>query len=200
MEIDIQERHKPTAEELPNYQRFKITPDFVSPMSVPGMPEGFYSATGIEHTEAGELNYEPANHNTMMAKRSKKLQGVLKLPWIVRTYGVEHPEVAVMGWGSEEGVIREAVEQATNLGLKVGALHPKILWPFPAEIINEYLANGVRRIVVPELNYSGQFAALLKQHLKRTNIEVISMAKGGGIPWKPGEVLTQIKEASKVHA
>ncbi len=199
-DVEIQERRKPTSEELANYQRFKMTPDYISPMSVPGMPDGFYAATGIEHTEAGELNYEPENHNRMLAKRSKKLEGVLKLPWVARTYGAEHPEVAVIGWGSEEGVIREAVEMAAALGLKVGAIHPKILWPFPAEILNCYLANGTRKVIVPELNFSGQFAALLKQHLKRQDLEVVSLAKGGGIPWRPSEILAQVKEAAKIHA
>ena len=199
-DIEILERRKPNTDQLADYQRFRITPDFISPMSVPGMPDGFYSATGIEHTENGELNYEPANHNKMTAKRAKKLEGVLKLPWIVRTYGAPNPEIALIGWGSEEGVVRESVEQATAAGLKVGALHPKILWPFPSEILNSYLSNGTRRVIVPELNYSGQFAALLKQHLKRTDIEVISMAKGGGIPWKPSEILAQVKEVAKVHA
>ncbi len=199
-EIDILERRKPSTEELANYQRFKVTSDQISPMTVPGMPDGFYSATGIEHTEAGELNYEPENHHRMLTKRRKKLEEVLKLPWIARTYGMEHPEVAVIGWGSEEGVIREAIEKATEAGIKVGALHPKILWPFPAEIINRYLSNGIRRVIVPELNHSGQFASLLRQHLKNRQIEVISMAKGGGIPWKPNELLAQIKEAAKIHA
>ena len=200
--IEVLERRKPTVDELLNYQRFRITADNVSPMSVPGMPDGFYSATGIEHTEAGELNYEPANHNKMMAKRFKKLEGVLKLPWVIRTYGAENPETAVIGWGSEEGVIREAVDLANKEGLKVGALHPKIVWPFPAEIINQYLARGVKRVIVPELNFSGQFAALLKQHLNNGNrgVDVVSLAKGGGIPWTPSEIVTKIKEASKVHA
>ncbi len=199
--IEVEERKKPTAEEMAAYQRFKITPDNISPMAVPGMPDAFYSATGIEHTEAGELNYEPANHNKMMKKRYQKLQGVLKLPWIFKTYGLEKPEVAVIGWGSGEGVIREAVDDANKQGLKVGALHPKILWPFPSEIINKYLAQGVKRVVVPELNFSGQFASLLKQHLTNgnRNIDVVSMAKGGGIPWTPSEIVHQIKEAAKVH-
>ena len=199
-DIEIVERRKPTTEELADYKRFKITPDFISPMAVPGMPEGFYAATGIEHTESGELNYEPENHNKMVAKRVKKLQGVLQYPWVVKTYGAEHPEIAVIGWGSEEGVIRETVELAAQAGFRVGALHPKILWPFPAQIINQYLESGTRQVIVPELNYSGQFASLLKQHLKHRNIEVISMAKSGGIPWKPSEILAQIEEASKIHA
>jgi 2-oxoglutarate ferredoxin oxidoreductase subunit alpha len=200
--IEVVERKKPTVEEMADYQRFKITPDNISPMAVPGMPDSFYSATGIEHTEAGELNYEPANHNKMMSKRYQKLQGVLKLPWIVKTYGLEKPEVAVIGWGSGEGVIREAVEIANKQGLKVGALHPKILWPFPSEIINSYLAQGVKRVIVPELNFSGQFASLLKQHLTNSNrnIDVVSLAKGGGIPWTPSEIVNKIQEAAKVHA
>jgi 2-oxoglutarate ferredoxin oxidoreductase subunit alpha len=199
-DVEIQERRKPNTEELANYQRFRMTPDYISPMSVPGMPDGFYAATGIEHTEAGELNYEPENHNRMLAKRAKKLEGVLKFPWITRTYGMEHPEVAVIGWGSEEGVIREAVEMAAASGLKVGAIHPKILWPFPAEAINRYLENGTRRVIVPELNFSGQFAALLKQHIRRQDIEVVSMCKGGGIPWRPSEILAEARQAVKIHA
>lgn len=199
-DVEIQERRKPTTEELANYGRFRMTPDYISPMSVPGMPDGFYAATGIEHTETGELNYEPENHNRMLAKRAKKLEGVLKFPWVTRTYGLEHPEVAIIGWGSEEGVIREAVEMAAASGLAVGALHPKILWPFPAEAINRYLEKGTRRVIVPELNFSGQFAALLKQHIRRQDIEVISMAKGGGIPWRPSEILAEAKEAAKLHA
>ncbi len=125
----------------------------------------------------------------------------MKLPWIVKTYGLEKPEVAVIGWGSGEGVIREAVENANKEGFKVGALHPKILWPFPSEIINKYLAQGVKRVIVPELNFSGQFATLLKAHLTdgNRNIDVISMAKGGGIPWTPSEIVNKIKEAAKVH-
>jgi 2-oxoglutarate ferredoxin oxidoreductase subunit alpha len=199
-DIDILERRKPTSDELANYKRFRVTSDNISPMTVPGMPDGFYAATGIEHTEAGELNYEPENHNRMIEKRVKKLEGVLKLPWVVKNYGMDHPEVALIGWGSEEGVIRETVDQAVAAGYKVGAIHPKILWPFPAQAINDYLNNGVRRVIVPELNYSGQFAALLKQHLKNREIEVISLAKAGGIPWRPSEILEKIKEASSIHA
>ena len=200
--IEVLERRKPTADELVNYQRFKITSDHISPMSVPGMPDGFYSATGIEHTEAGELNYEPANHNKMMAKRAKKLEAVLSYPWVTRVYGAEKPEIAVIGWGSEEGVIREAVDLATKAGIKVGAIHPKILWPFPAKILNDYLARGVKKVIVPELNFSGQFAALLKQHLSNgnRNVEVIPMAKGGGLPWAPGDIVEKVKEHANVHA
>jgi len=198
--LEIIERRKPSAEELVNYQRFRITPDWISPISVPGMPDGFYAATGIEHTEAGHLNYDPENHNRMLAKRAKKLEGILKWPGLVRTYGAENPEVAVIGWGSEEGVIREAVERAVAQGIKVGALHPKILSPFPTQIIHDYLARGVKRVIVPELNWSGQFANLLKQHIYPRQVEIISMAKGGGIPWSPNEVLAQIKEAAVTYA
>lgn len=196
--LEILTRRLPTAADLADYQRYRITPDNISPMAIPGMPDGFYSATGIEHTEAGGLNYEPANHGKMIEKRWKKIEGVLKQPWITKNYGTPNPEVAIIGWGSEEGVIREAVENGNKEGMKLGAMHPKILWPFPTDAINTYL-KGVKRVVVPELNYSGQFAKILKQNLKDRNIDVISMAKPGGIPWSPAEVLAQAKEASKSY-
>ena len=196
--VTVESRRTPTTAELQQpYWRFKITEDFVSPMGVPGMADAFYACTGLEHTESGALNYEQDNHTRMVEKRYKKLLAATEQPGIYRTYGTEGPApIGVMGWGSSEGVIREAVAQAMAAGMKVTAFHPKLLFPLPRHAIEEWLkAHGVKTLIVPELNYSGQLANLLRQHFNH-GLKYIQMNKCGGIPFNPQEVLSQIEQVA----
>lgn len=191
-QIQVEERAKPTPEELQPYHRFKITETYVSPMAIPGEMRACYTASGLEHEPSGALNYEPDNHQTMVAKRFKKLDPIKHLTGLTRRYGVERPEIAVIGWGSSEGVIREAVALAERRGLPVGALHPKVICPLPEDDIREFL-KPVKRVIVPEVNYSGQFAKWLRGFFA---VEVVSLAKAGGAPFSPKEVLTKIEEVA----
>ena len=50
---------------------------------------------------------------------------------------------------------------AMEKGIKVAAIHPKILCPLPNERIAEFIGK-VKEVIVPELNYTGQFANLLQ--------------------------------------
>lgn len=112
--VPIVERRQPTVEELKNYRRYRFTPDHISPMSVPGMEGGGYVAEGLEHDEVGypaASNHE--NHLRLTQKRYGKFAQVEKISnELVRIYGEPHPEVGIIGWGSTEGVIREAVQMA----------------------------------------------------------------------------------------
>lgn len=196
--VAIESRRVPTQAELQQpYWRFKMTDDYVSPMGVPGMADAFYSATGLEHTEQGTLNYEQDNHTKMVDKRYKKLLAATKEPGIFKTYGTEGPAaVGVMGWGSSEGVIREAVAMANAAGLKVTAFHPKLLHPLPKDAIQDWLtSHGIQKLIVPELNYNGQFASILKQHFNH-GLEFIQVNKCGGVPFNPQEILQQIQKVA----
>jgi len=196
--VTIESRRTPTPAELQQpYWRFKVTEDYVSPMGVPGMPDAFYACTGLEHTEAGALNYDQDNHNRMVDKRYRKLLAATRQPGICKTYGTDGPAaIGVMGWGSSEGVIREAVGKANAAGIPVTALHPKLLNPLPTQAIQDWLAgHGVRKLIVPELNYSGQLANLLKQHFNH-GLQYVQMNTCGGVPFAPQAILQQIEEVA----
>jgi len=196
--VTIESRRVPTTAELAQpYWRFKITEEYVSPMGVPGMADAFYACTGLEHTEQGALNYEQENHTKMVDKRYRKLLGATEQPGIYRTYGTEGPApIGVMGWGSSEGVIREAVAQANAAGIKVTAFHPKLIHPLPERAIHEWVTqHGVKKLIIPELNYNGQFATLLKRHLNH-GLEHIQLNRCGGVPFRPQEILQQIEKVA----
>jgi len=187
--VIIEERKKPTAAELEHYKRFRITETGVSPMSVPGEKGGVFTATGIEHGEDCELSYESDNHTRMMDKRFRKLNLVLKGADLYRRYGVQDQEIGIIGWGSSEGVIREAVEKANDKGLKVAAFHPRILYPMLPEI--DVFIRSCKQVIVPELNYTGQFAREIRANF---GVDVISFTKVAGLPFTPDEIVHKIEE------
>ena len=198
--MPIIERRKPTAEELKaGYLRYKFTSENVSPMSIPGMEGGGYVAEGLEHDERG---YPAASNHTMHLRSTQKRYAKIKqvedvANELVRVYGEPHPEIGIIGWGSTEGVIREAVQMAQDKGYSVGALHPKVLYPQPLARLNEFI-KGTNAVIVPEVNFTGQFATLLR---KRFIYDFIQLNKCIGLPFTPKEIFDKIEEvAAHVHS
>ena len=197
--VPIIERRKPTAEELVDYQRYRFTPDHISPMSVPGTEGGGYIAEGLEHDETG---YPAASNHAMHLRTTQKRYGKFHevediANETVRFYGEPHPQIGIIGWGSSEGVIREAVQMAQDTGYSVGALHPKILYPQPLAKLKEFI-EGTKAVIIPELNLTGQFATLLR---KRFAYDFTQLNKCIGLPFTPKDIFDKIEEvAAHVHA
>ena len=205
--IEIIDRIIPDKEQLQSYKRYQITESGISPMAIPGMENGAthprplqgrgaYVAEGIEHDEISAPAYTPQIHSEMTSKRFKKLATLTSSEYIdefVRRHGHEYPEIGIIGWGSSEGVIREAVSKAEIKGYKVAALHPKLLNPLPVKHIMEFV-KPLKRIIVPEANYTGQFAALLRD---KCGIKPIQLNKDVGLPFMPSEILEKIEEVGE---
>ena len=189
------ERVQPTGEDLQDYKRYRFSASGISPMAIPGLDGGGYVATGLEHNEYGDpAASDPENHFRMTQKRYQKFTAVEPLANdAVRAYGVEHPEIGIIGWGSTEGVIREAIEMATAKGYSVGALHPKILYPLPLGQLTPFIKQ-CKRVIIPEVNFTGQFATLLR---KRFATDFIQLNKCTGLPFSPLEIFHQIEAVAK---
>ena len=197
--VTIIERRKPSLDEMKDYKRYRFTPDHVSPMSIPGMEGGGYVAEGLEHDEVGyPAASDHENHLRLTKKRYGKFIAVEAIAnELVRQYGEAHPEIGIIGWGSTEGVIREAVQLAVEKGYSVGALHPKILYPLPLAKLSQFI-QGTKAVIIPEVNYTGQFATSLR---KRFAYDFIQLNKCIGLPFTPTEILEKIEEvAVNVHA
>jgi len=102
--------------------------------------------------------------------------------------------VGIIGWGSTEGVIREAIQLAQQEGVKAAALYPKMLMPLPVKCMEEF-ASKVKRVLVPEKNFTGQFAAYLRS---QTSIEPLSYAKDTGLPFDPEEIKEEIIRVARM--
>jgi 2-oxoglutarate ferredoxin oxidoreductase subunit alpha len=126
----------------------------------------------------------------MIQKRYRKLETAMKeLPQPTR-YGDDDATVGLIGWGSTEGAIQEAVDRARAKGYKVAALHLRVISPLPDETLQRFLSS-VKTLMVPECNYSGQLANLLGA---KYGVQPIRVNKYGGIPFTAGDILHAIEE------
>ncbi len=193
--VPVVERRIPTPEQLQRFKRYTFTPDHVSPMSIPGIEGGGYVAEGLEHDEVGyPAASDHENHLRLTKKRYGKFGQVEPIAdELCRQYGDAHPEIGIIGWGSTEGVIREAVEMAQAKGYSVGALHPKILYPQPLTKLAEFI-KGTKAVIIPEVNYTGQFATALR---KRFAYDFIQLNKCIGLPFTPKEIFDKIEEVAR---
>ena len=179
-----------TSAGVEDYKRYELTEDSVSPMGIPGEEGGQYVSTGIEHDEFGHPAYTPENHVAMQNKRWAKLAPLANGLVRHETHGDETPDIALIGFGSTYGPVREAVDRAREEGLSVGLFYPRVLGPFPADQVKAFTANA-SRVLIPEVNFSGQLARLVRGEC---GIQVESHAKCDGLPFTAEDVLDIIME------
>ncbi len=188
--------HAPTAEAAEamahSFARYAYTASGISPITTPGPGALAYVATGLEHDEHGHPDYEPEDHTAMMEKRFRKLDTAASEIPAPQRYGDEDADIGIIGWGSTEGAIQEAIDRAREKGYKVASLHPRILSPLPDRTIRDFI-RSVKKVIVPECNYSGQLANLLGA---KYGLQAIRVNKFGGIPFTAGEILRAIEEVS----
>jgi 2-oxoglutarate ferredoxin oxidoreductase subunit alpha len=175
--------------------------DGVSRRVVPGtrILSGRYPiAGGLEHDEQGHPTGSPKLHVQMTAKRRRKLQALAaKLP-TPKVYGPPEGNVLLVGWGSSQGPIREAVDRARAAGDSVSSLHIRYLNPLPPGLDNIF--SGFNSVLVVELNDEGlygygQLAALLRARFCDPKIRGIN--KTDGLTWKIKEILDRAKSATQ---
>ena len=181
-----------------DYKPYDLSaPDGVVPRVVPGtrIASGKYPvATGLEHDEAGHPSAAPKVHQAMVAKRRKKLialQATLPVP---KVYGPPEGSVLLVGWGSTQGPIREAVDRARAAGDSLSSLHIKHLSPLPNGLENIF--SGFHHVFVVEMNDEGfhgygQLAGMLRARYCDPKIRGIN--KTDGLTWKVKEILAAVK-------
>ncbi|MBI4549258.1 MAG: 2-oxoacid:acceptor oxidoreductase subunit alpha [Ignavibacteriae bacterium] len=148
------------------YKRFELTEDGISPRARLGTAGAIYWNTGDEHDELGHITEDPENRNRMMEKRMKKLETaaqVIPLEEKVNFFGPKEADATIVSWGTPKGAILDAMELFEKDGLKVNFLQVRLIHPFPVEYVSGVLNRAKRKINV-EMNFSGQFASLVRQH------------------------------------
>ncbi len=172
------------------YERYRITESGVSPMSLPGTPDGQYVATGLEHSPRGRPRYDAPNHTAMCDKRFRKLQGAESDAPEAFRHGDPEAEVGILTWGSTAGTVAQALDDLAERGLKLDMLAPRMLWPLPDRQVGEFLRSK-RRVAVVECNRSGQLATLVasryQRQLQRINVY-------GGSPFQTAELVRLFEE------
>jgi 2-oxoglutarate ferredoxin oxidoreductase subunit alpha len=184
---------------VPDHKPYDLSaPDGVAPRAVPGtrILSGQYPIiTGLEHDEMGHPTAAPKLHLQMTAKRRKKLQALAATLPVPKMYGPGEGNVLLVGWGSTQGPVREAVDRARAAGDSISSIHIRYLNPLPPGLENTF--SGFHHVFVVEMNdegiygYGGQLAALLRARFCDRRIRGIN--KTDGLTWKVKEILAAVK-------
>lgn len=159
------------------YKRYQLTESGVSPMAIPGQDGGQYVATGLEHNESGRPRSDAANHRQMTEKRFGKFELARKAAPPAHYYGDQDSDVGILCWGSVWGTVVEAIDAAAAKGMKVAAMAPRMVWPLPDDQILPFIESK-RVVLVPEMNYTGQFAQLMRARYLRELVSVVDYSGG----------------------
>jgi len=165
--------------------------------AVPGtriMSGKYPIVTGLEHDEYGHPSGSPKVHTQMVAKRRKKLQALgASLP-TPAVYGPPEGNVLLVGWGSTQGPLKEAVDRARAAGDSVSSVHIKHISPLPPGLENIF--SGFNHVFVVEMNDEGlygygQLGGLLRARFCDPKIRGLN--KTDGLTWKVREIMERAK-------
>ena len=160
------------------------------PWTVPGTPGFIFRTGGLEkQNETGALSYDAANHELMTSIRAAKIAKIAEDIPPLAVDGAERGDLLVLGWGSTEGSIKEAVRRLRLRGIEVSRAHLSYVCPFPANF--EQVLKSFDRVLLPELNL-GQLAQVIRGQF---GIEVISYARVTGQPLKVADLEAEIEKA-----
>ncbi len=186
------ERVRPGPDELAPYQRFRLTPNGISPISHPGMEGGNYVGAGIEHNEHGDPTASGRIHQRMNEKRIRKLDRLRARDDLFRVEGDPSAPLALVSWGSSAGVCREALARATAEGLRVKLLVPYLLYPVNEDIYRRFFATVEAGLVV-EQSYLGQLYCVLRMALD-VPPGLKSFSRSGANPFHPAEIVRELRD------
>ena len=161
------------------YEGFEL-----SPMPIPGKP-GAYVANGSEHDEMGDTTHLPERHVQMTERRFSKLK-LLEDGF----YESDNNEakIAVMSWGGSKGPSQEAYSQLREQNMQLSWYYTMFLNPLPPELLNELKSKDL--VIVPELNYQGQFSSILRSH----GVKAQSITQYTGLPFKVRHLVEKISD------
>jgi len=172
-------------------------PDGITHHAVPGTRIGtgtYPVVTGLEHDELGHPTSSPKLHMQMAAKRRKKLQALAASLPTPQIYGPPEGNVLLVGWGSTQGPIREAVDRARAAGDSVSSIQIKHISPLPPGL--EDIFAGFNHVFVVEMNDEGlygygQLAGVLRARYCDPKIRGIN--KTDGLTFKVREILERAR-------
>ncbi len=182
-----------TADAMPAaYRRYETTESGISPMVLPGIPGGQYTADGLEHNARGTPSSQAQDHIAQLDKRLRKVEGYDYGEFWAEIEG--EGELAVLTWGSSAQPVREAIAMAREQGIAIKLVALRLISPAQPAGLADALA-GVKRLMVVEQSHTGQFWRYLRAHYD-FDAKTVPVRRPGPLPIRPGEILEIIvKEA-----
>ena len=174
-----------------DFERYAITADGISPMPLPGMPGGQYTADGLEHSAKAKPSGLADDHVAQLDKRARKIAEF--------DYGQHWAEIqgdgelAVLTWGSTTSTVREAIGRLpAELSANLKLISLRLLLPAQPRKMADAL-GGVERLMVIEQNHSGQLYRFLRAWYDLP-ADVESLHRPGPSVFRPGEIAAALRD------
>src|SRR2546422_11690873 len=135
------------------YNRYQLTDTGISPRALPGTAGYTHVVATDEHDEDGVLISDeftnPHKRQAMHEKRMRKMEAILPLLDPPRLFGPQDAQVTLVGWGSTEGVIREAMQKLSNEeGIAANNLQIKWMVPLHVDAIMAIVSKARKVVIV----------------------------------------------------
>ena len=163
--------------------------DELSPMPIPGNP-GAYVANGSEHNHMGDTTHLGEHHVHMTERRFRKVK-------LLESDDYESDQtdnsIAILPWGGSKGPAQEAYNDLKKAGLPVSWYYTMFLNPLPPKMLEELKKKDL--VIVPELNYQGQFSNILRS----MGVKAESITQYTGLPFKARTLVAKITEMTNAN-
>jgi 2-oxoglutarate ferredoxin oxidoreductase subunit alpha len=181
------------AETQDAYARYEITESGISPMAIPGVAGGQYTADGLTHNERGTPSSQAKDHIAQLDKRQRKIESFDYGDLWAEIEG--DGEIAVITWGSPTAPIREALQAARRAGVAIRLVALRLISPAQPQKLARAL-DGVKRVLIVEQSHSGQFWRYLRAHYDLPGV-VVPIHRSGPLPFRPGEILEHLVKGAE---
>lgn len=173
------------------YQRYALTADGISPMSIPGQPGGQYTADGLTHTPRGTPSSAERDQRAQMQKRGDKIDSFdFGDHWGVRE-GDAASGTVILTWGSLTGAGREALDILADHGTSARLVSLRQISPLPVQAMQAAL-SGAKRVLVVEQTQAQQFYRHIKSQMDLPG-DVRHLNRAGPNNIAPGEIADRIQ-------
>ena len=162
------------------------------PWGLPGTPGLEHRIGGLEKEDlTGAVSYDSDNHHRMTILRADRIKRIVADIPDLAVDKDESADLLVLGWGSTEGSIWEAVRTVRKEGLKVSRAHLHYLNPFPANL--GQVLKSYKKILIPEIN-CGQLLSVIRSEFL---VDASGLNIVRGQPLRVGDVAQAIRESLK---
>lgn len=163
-------------------------PEGVPEMTSFGGPH-FLRFTTSSHDERAFLSKSPTEVGRLNRRLAAKVEDHMDEIGMVEADLEPGAETLILSYGITARAVKEAVRRRRAAGQLVSSLTVQSLWPVPEGAIKAAL-EGVRRVVVPELNL-GQYRLEIER-LVRDDVEVLGVNRVDGELIDPDQILEEV--------
>lgn len=196
-------------EEAPHHEsgrfnRYRYMSDLdssVSPRTIPGQKGGAHLTSGNEHNPQGHICEDPENREKMMDRKVQKLDDIYTQimdqdEFSLQTeFGDDDASVGVITWGSQQGTVKEAIDNI-DLDTGVKGLGVGQIKPYPVDEVQEFV-DSVDHCIVVEMNKTAQFMDETVKNIDDSDVYMYSQLRYDGNPFRPEQIINKIKQVIK---